>query len=184
MIALPVRSTSTRSKTRASTSSTSGPVALSPSSSNCRELEDVATDQQTGGLATSLNIDRITASRLGIAPTTIDNTLYDAFGQRQISTMYTQLNQYHVILETQPQFQLDPCSSERYLYSGERLGRSASGTGALPRASPRQVPRLRARPHSRQACSTRPPAASLLHLPMRFRSPARAPLRRRPAPIP
>jgi len=53
-------------------------------------------------------IDRPTASRLGIAPTTIDNTLYDAFGQRQINTMYTQLNQYHVILESQPQFQLDP----------------------------------------------------------------------------
>ncbi len=54
------------------------------------ELEDVATDQQTGGRALSLNIDRVTASRLGIAPTTIDNTLYDAYGQRQISTLYTQ----------------------------------------------------------------------------------------------
>jgi multidrug efflux pump len=72
------------------------------------ELEDVATDQQPGGLAVSLLIDRPTASRLGIAPTTIDNTLYDAFGQRQINTMYTQLNQYHVILEAEPQFQLDP----------------------------------------------------------------------------
>ena len=61
-----------------------------------------------GGLAVSLVIDRATASRLGIAPTTIDNTLYDAFGQRQINTMYTQLNQYHVILEAQPQFQVDP----------------------------------------------------------------------------
>ena len=71
------------------------------------ELKDVATDQQTGGLATSLMIDRVTASRLGIAPTTIDNTLYDAFGQRQINTMYTQLNQYHVILETDPHFQRD-----------------------------------------------------------------------------
>src|SRR6185503_17281403 len=48
-----------------------------------------------------LVIDRVTASRLGVAPTTIDNTLYDAFGQRQINTMYTQLNQYHVILEAQ-----------------------------------------------------------------------------------
>ena len=74
----------------------------------CRELEDVATDQQTGGLAVSLIIDRATASRLGIAPATIDNTLYDAFGQRQINTMYTQLNQYHVILETEPQFQQNP----------------------------------------------------------------------------
>jgi multidrug efflux pump len=62
------------------------------------QLADVATDQQTGGLAVSLVIDRVTASRLGIAPSTIDSTLYDAYGQRQISTMYTQLNQYHVIL--------------------------------------------------------------------------------------
>ena len=54
------------------------------------ELEDVATDQQTGGRALQLDIDRVTASRLGIAPTTIDNTLYDAYGQRQISTLYTQ----------------------------------------------------------------------------------------------
>ncbi len=72
------------------------------------ELEDVATDQQLGGLAMSLVIDRVTASRLGIAPSTIDNTLYDAFGQRQINTMYTQLNQYHVVLEAQPQFQTRP----------------------------------------------------------------------------
>ncbi|MDQ1405659.1 MAG: multidrug efflux pump, partial [Acidobacteriaceae bacterium] len=75
---------------------------------NLKELEDVATDQQPGGLAVQLVIDRATASRLGIAPTTIDNTLYDAFGQRQINTMYTQLNQYHVILESEPQFQNDP----------------------------------------------------------------------------
>jgi len=72
------------------------------------ELEDVATDQQPGGLAVSLVIDRVTASRLGIAPSTIDNTLYDAFGQRQINTMYTQVNQYHVVLESEPQFQKDP----------------------------------------------------------------------------
>ena len=55
------------------------------------ELEGIATDQQPGGLAVTLGIDRVTASRLGIAPTTIDNTLYDAFGQRQINTMYTQV---------------------------------------------------------------------------------------------
>src|ERR1700679_2062049 len=72
------------------------------------ELEDVATDQQLGGLAVSLVIDRVTASRLGVDPTSIDNTLYDAFGQRQVNTMYTQLNQYHVVLESEPQFQQDP----------------------------------------------------------------------------
>jgi multidrug efflux pump len=72
------------------------------------ELADVVTDQQLGGAATSLVIDRETASRFGVTPSTIDNTLYDAFGQRQVNTMYTQLNQYHVILETDPRFQLNP----------------------------------------------------------------------------
>jgi len=72
------------------------------------QLADVATDQQTGGLVVSLVIDRVTASRLGIAPSTIDSMLYDAYGQRQISTMYTQLNQYHVILETSPSVQQGP----------------------------------------------------------------------------
>jgi multidrug efflux pump len=72
------------------------------------ELQDVVTDQQLGGAAESLVIDRATASRFGITPSTIDNTLYDAFGQRQINTQYTQLNQYHVILEAEPRFQSDP----------------------------------------------------------------------------
>jgi multidrug efflux pump len=72
------------------------------------QLADVVTDQQLGGLATAVSIDRATASRFGITPSTIDNTLYDAFGQRQINTLYTQLNQYHVILETDPLFQRNP----------------------------------------------------------------------------
>jgi multidrug efflux pump len=93
------------------------------------QLEDVATDQQTGGLAVSLVIDRATASRLGIAPSTIDNTLYDAFGQRQINTMYTQLNQYHVILEAQPQFQHDPNTLD-HLYIGANASSGTSGPGA------------------------------------------------------
>ena len=81
------------------------------------QLADVVTDQQLGGMAESLTIDRATASRFGITPSTIDNTLYDAFGQRQINTLYTQLNQYHVILEADPKFQLNPAELERYLYS-------------------------------------------------------------------
>ncbi|MFZ0761842.1 MAG: efflux RND transporter permease subunit, partial [Candidatus Sulfotelmatobacter sp.] len=93
------------------------------------ELEDVATDQQMGGLAVSLVIDRVTASRLGIAPSTIDNTLYDAFGQRQINTMYTQVNQYHVILESQPQFQLDP-NKLNHLYIQSNASAGTSGPGA------------------------------------------------------
>jgi len=93
------------------------------------QIEDVATDQQTGGLAVSLIIDRVTASRLGIAPSTIDNTLYDAFGQRQINTMYTQLNQYHVILETDPKFQTDPNTLQR-LYIQANASAGTSGPGA------------------------------------------------------
>jgi len=74
-------------------------------------------------------IDRVNASRLGIAPATIDNTLYDAFGQRQINTMYTQVNQYHVILETQPQFQQDP-NILNHLYIQTNASSGASGPGA------------------------------------------------------
>jgi multidrug efflux pump len=93
------------------------------------DLEDLATDQQPGGLAVTLVIDRITAGRLGIAPATIDNTLYDAFGQRQISTMYTQVNQYHVVLESQPQFQKDP-NKLNHIYIQSSASNGASGAGA------------------------------------------------------
>jgi multidrug efflux pump len=72
------------------------------------ELRDVASDQQNGGLKADLVIDRDTAARFGILPQNIDDTLYDAFGQRQVSTIFTQLNQYHVVLEVGQQFQDDP----------------------------------------------------------------------------
>ena len=72
------------------------------------ELRDVATDQLNNGLRTNITIDRDTASRLGIFPQAIDNTLYDAFGQRQVSTIFTQLNQYHVVLEVLPNFAQTP----------------------------------------------------------------------------
>jgi multidrug efflux pump len=94
-----------------------------------KDIEDVATDQQTNGLAVSLVIDRITASRLGIAPSTVDNTLYDAYGQRQINTMYTQLNQYHVILEALPEFQKNP-SNLASLYIQANASSGTSGPGA------------------------------------------------------
>ena len=71
-------------------------------------LVDVSTDQQNRGLEASVAIDRDTASRLGITPQMIDDALYDAFGQRQVSTMYTQLNQYHVVMEVAPQFLQSP----------------------------------------------------------------------------
>jgi multidrug efflux pump len=92
------------------------------------ELRDLATDQQTSGLAASLIIDRVTASRMGITPQAIDQTLYDAFGQRQVSTLYTQLNQYHIILETQPDFQKGP-SKLQDIYVRSALAPSALTTG-------------------------------------------------------
>ncbi|HEX4994420.1 MAG TPA: multidrug efflux RND transporter permease subunit [Methylomirabilota bacterium] len=72
------------------------------------ELQDVASDQQDQGLETSIRIDRGTASRLGITPQMIDDALYNAFGQRQISTIFTQLNQYRVVLEVKPEYRQDP----------------------------------------------------------------------------
>src|SRR5439155_14591442 len=72
------------------------------------ELRDVASDAQDRGLRAALVVDRDTASRLGITPAMIDQTLYDAFGQRQVSVMFTQLNQYHVVLEVMPEFQKGP----------------------------------------------------------------------------
>ncbi len=89
------------------------------------QLSDVATDQQTLGSQAKLVIDRVTASRLGITPLAIDNVLYDAFGQRQVTTLFTQLNQYHLVLEALPDFQKDPAKlNEIYV-------KSSSG-GAVP----------------------------------------------------
>jgi len=68
-------------------------------------ISDVASDQQDQGLEAAITIDRDAAARYGITPQMIDDTLYDAFGQRQVSTMFTQLNQYHVVMEVEPQFQ-------------------------------------------------------------------------------
>ena len=75
---------------------------------NRPELADVASDQQDKGLRASVSIDRASAARFGITPLLIDDTLYDAFGQRQVSTIYTQSNQYKVVLSVKPQFQKDP----------------------------------------------------------------------------
>jgi multidrug efflux pump len=74
------------------------------------QLRDVASDQQTEGLQTTLEIDRDSASRFGITPQMFDDTLYDAFGQRLVSTMFTQLNQYHVVLEVDSKYQQNPNS--------------------------------------------------------------------------
>ena len=82
------------------------------------ELQDVATDQLDQGLQATVRIDRASASRLGITPQMIDDALYNAFGQRQISTIFTQLNQYRVVLEVLPEFRVDPSMLDRvYLKS-------------------------------------------------------------------
>jgi multidrug efflux pump len=77
------------------------------------ELADVASDQQQNGLQVSVNVDREKASRLNVLPLAIDDTLYDAFGQRQVATIFTQLNQYRVILEVDPQFQQTSASLDK-----------------------------------------------------------------------
>src|SRR5437773_2574861 len=68
------------------------------------QLRDVSSDQQDAGLQVPLTIDRPTAARLGVSTRLIDETLYDAFGQRQVSTIYTALNQYHVVMELEPRY--------------------------------------------------------------------------------
>ena len=93
------------------------------------ELRDVATDQQSSGLAAALIVDRVTASRMGISPQMIDETLYDAFGQREVLTQYTQLNQYHVILETLPTFQKNPADLKN-IYVRSAVASSALTTGS------------------------------------------------------
>jgi hydrophobe/amphiphile efflux-1 (HAE1) family protein len=82
------------------------------------ELQDVASDQQIAAPHMAIEIDRDAASRLGLSASLIDETLYDAFGQRQIATMYTSTNQYKVILEVQPQFQDDPSALSKIYVPG------------------------------------------------------------------
>ncbi len=86
------------------------------------ELVDLATDQQLNGLQFNIDVDRDTASRLNVLPQNIDDTLYDAFGQRQVSIMFTQLNQYRVILEAAPHYQLTPESLDK-IYVKSTTGR-------------------------------------------------------------
>ncbi len=93
-------------------------------------LRDVASDQQVNGLRASLIFDRNTALRLGITPNMIDQTLYDAYGQREVSVMFTQLNQYHVILELLPGFQKSPLDL-RNLYIRTGTGPQTGGAGLV-----------------------------------------------------
>jgi multidrug efflux pump len=95
---------------------------------NVPELEDVNSDQQDKGLEVDLKIDRATAARLGINAAQIDNTLYDAFGQRQVSTIYEDLNQYHVVMEVAPNFWQSPDTLKDIYVSTS--GGAVSGTQA------------------------------------------------------
>jgi multidrug efflux pump len=96
-------------------------------------LSDVASDLQDGGLQAYVEIDRATASRFGITPAVIDSALYNAFGQRLISTIFTQTNQYRVVLEVAPEFQLGPAALEGIYVPANSQGNAAStpGTGAV-----------------------------------------------------
>ena len=87
-----------------------------------KELRDVATDQQTNGTTLTLTIDRDTASRFGIQPQLIDDTLYDAFGQRQVAQYFTQLNSYHVILEILPELQGDVATLDKIYIKSPTTG--------------------------------------------------------------
>jgi multidrug efflux pump len=95
---------------------------------NVPELEDVSSDRQDAGLEVDLQIDRSSASRLGISTSQIDNTLYDAFGQRQVSTIYNDLNQYHVVMGVAPEFWQSPETLKDIYVSTS--GGSLSGTQA------------------------------------------------------
>jgi multidrug efflux pump len=95
---------------------------------NVPELEDVISDRQDAGLEVQLKIDRATAARLGVSTTQIDNTLYDAFGQRQVSTIYNDLNQYHVVMGVAPEFWQSPETLKDIYVSTS--GGAVSGTQA------------------------------------------------------
>ena len=103
------------------------------------EIRDANTDQQTKGLETTLVIDRDTAARLGISPQMIDDTLYDAFGQRQVSTMYTPLNQYHVVMEVDPQLPAESGRAAQHVRQDQHRQRKCRS--ASSRISSRSTPR-------------------------------------------
>jgi multidrug efflux pump subunit AcrB len=103
------------------------------------ELKDVASDQQTAGLQLDVTVDRDTASRLGVTPADVDNALYDAFGQRQVATMFTQLNQYRVVLEVKPELQGNP-DALKQIYVKAPGGGGQIPLGALAKTSQSSTP--------------------------------------------
>ena len=113
-----------------------GPIVLAEMR-KLRGFTDVNSDQQNAGLQASLTYDRQTAARLGISAQLIDDTLYDAFGQRQVSTMFTSLNQYHVVMEVDPQFWQSPTGLEAIYI---RPNTTSSSAGPSPSPSPSPTP--------------------------------------------
>ena len=101
-------------------------------------LRDVSTDQQDQGIGTAVVIDRSTASRLGVTPQVVDDTLYDAFGQRQVSTMFTQVNQYRVVLEVKPEYRQTAAGLDNLYVRGTNGGTVPLGT--LTTASEKTAP--------------------------------------------
>src|SRR5207253_8682604 len=96
------------------------------------QLTDVNSDQQQNGLQTDLVIDRATAARLGLAVSQVDNTLYDAFGQRQVSVIYTPRNQYHVVMEVAPQYWQSPDTLQQiFISTAGGAVRGTQSTNAL-----------------------------------------------------
>jgi multidrug efflux pump len=103
------------------------------------QLRDVTSDLQDRGLQAALFIDRSTASRLGITPDVVDNTLYSAFGQRIVSTIFTQVNQNRVVLEVQPDFQRGPHALNGIYVTGSGTT-TTDAAGNVTASGPRQVP--------------------------------------------
>ena len=119
-------------------------------------LQDVATDQQTGGVRADVTIDRDTASRFGISASDVDDALYSAFGQRQISTIFTQLNQYHVVLELKPEYRRGPDA-----LNDVYVPRQRRRAGAAPGLRPRSRRRARRSPSITRDSSPRPRCRSI-----------------------
>ena len=159
----------------ASTTSIAGRPCLMSKLKKIPQLKDVNSDQQTRGLQANVVIDRDAASRLGVSPQVIDDTLYDAFGQRQVSTVYKRYNQHHVVLEVDPAYLQSPDSLHKiFVKSTKRQddpagrGGAVSGHQHLPLRQPSgPVPRrhhlLQSRPRhvpgpGHRARSSRPPA--------------------------
>jgi multidrug efflux pump len=123
-------------------------------------LEDVNSDQQDHGLQSFINIDRNKSAQLGVTNSGIDNTLYDAFGQRQVSTIYRDVNQYHVVMEVAPQYAQDPTALSQ-IYVSTQLAAPASRSAALAGATPIGVPT----PAANVTAATRSAAAATILAP-------------------